>query len=162
MHVLFGLSHPDEFDLISKEPVLSCGKAGAWDSGIILSSVPVEIDNKLCMYYSGRRTTHTASNTSEIVSALGRAWLRKDGFVSFTGGTLITKPFTPDGGRLRLNATGEVHAKLFDRAGEQIVSGRFAGDSTDEEVLRTNASKSDPYYLEFNCKNGELFSFWFE
>ncbi|MCK5739396.1 hypothetical protein KAH55_09445 [bacterium] len=161
MHALFGVSDTDKLELASKEPVLSCGSKGEWDSGLILGAAPIEINDKLCMYYAARRTDHTIAATSSQVSALGRAWLRKDGFVSFTGGTLITKEFDINGRELRINAKGRVTARLLNDKGEEIAVGYFSGDSIDEKILEIEVLKKGKYHLEFDCINGELFSYWF-
>ena len=93
-----------------------------------MGSEPIELDGKLCMYYTGRRTDHTISVTSTHISALGRAWLRIDGFVSFTGGRLVTKNMDVNGTKLIINAKGKVTARLFDENGTEINSGAFSGN----------------------------------
>ena len=160
MHVLFGLSDTQKLELASTEPVLSCGPKGNWDSGLILGAAPIEINNKLCMYYAGRRTDHTIAASSKNVSALGRAWLRKDGFVSFTGGTLVTKPLDAQGNELRMNARGDIAAKLLNAQNEVISTGSWSGDSIDAKLLDIHSIKNSPYQIEFDCTNGELFSYW--
>ena len=162
MTVLFGMSDTKKLELASLEPVLACGPKGAWDSGLILGSEPIELDGKLCMYYTGRRTDHTISVTSTHISALGRAWLRIDGFVSFTGGRLVTKNMDVNGTKLIINAKGKVTAKLFDENGTEINSGAFSGNCINGIMMETAPQKGQTGYIEFDCHEGELFSFWFE
>jgi predicted GH43/DUF377 family glycosyl hydrolase len=162
MHIYFGISDLNKIESLSKQPVIKCGNNGNWDSGLISSSTPVEINNKLCMYYSARRTSHTASYKSKIVSAFGRAWLRKDGFVSYTGGTLITKPINMSGKELKLNAKGKIVAKLYDIDGKEIFSGIFTGDEISRTIIKIDSIINEQCYIKFDCSNGELFSFWFK
>lgn len=72
------------FDWIEPEGILlerGEGKYpdGAWDSGCIYASSPVEIDNKLWIYYMGGNGPHT--NFRE--TGLGRASLDKDKFAYY-------------------------------------------------------------------------------
>lgn len=53
---------------------------GAWDCGCIYASPPVEVDNKICIYYMGGNGRHTDFRET----GLGRAWLEKDKFACYS------------------------------------------------------------------------------
>ncbi len=114
------------------------------------------------MYYGGRPTSHKAKLNRKLISALGRAWLRMDGFVSYTGGILITKSFPVSGKKLQVNAKGDITAKVYDVNGTEISSGSFSGDAISETIVEIDTIKDEKCFIEFDCRDGELFSFWFE
>ena len=84
------------------------GPKGSWKATQITfaNSPPVEVDDKLYLYYDGRDYYHHKI-TPGIRSAIGVASLYNDRFVSlFAGsiqGTVTTKPFKCPGGRLMVN-----------------------------------------------------------
>ena len=52
---------------------------GDWDCGCIYASSPIEIDDRICIYYMGGNGQHT--NFRE--TSLGRAWIDKDKFAYY-------------------------------------------------------------------------------
>lgn len=114
-------------------------------------------------------------------SALRRYTLRLDGFVSInapmSGGELVTKPLTFQGGRLTMNfatsAAGDVRVEVQDRAGKPLPG--FAlddcppifGDAIERAVTWKNggdlgALADKPVRLRFVLKDADLFALQFQ
>ncbi len=141
------------FSIPSRTPIIPTGGKGAWDGGMALSTNrPLELNGKLCAYYGGTLNDHKTPDATNS-SAIGRAWLRKDGFASLSGGVAVTKPIIIE--RLHINARGKV---VINVNNAKTV---FQGDSTDA-VIACPSSNSVPVKVEFDLAEGELFSFWSE
>ena len=109
---------------LNRKVILPFGLVGSWDGGWAFpsSNPPIRFNNRLYIYYQGRRTFHWGTRprpfiqdrqTHEIndpkyghVGSIGLAFLRIDGFASMNAknepGTLRTKSFTVPKGRLLL------------------------------------------------------------
>jgi hypothetical protein len=95
-----------------RQPFLSVGAAGAFDSGSLYSTGdhPVVIGNELRFYYFGVNYTHGSTepvNSPKNRSGFGVATLPRDRFVGWQGGTppgsLLTQPLRFKGKNLVLN-----------------------------------------------------------
>ncbi len=124
---------------------------GAFDSAQIYpSTVPVERDGRLWLYYCGLTVPHNALAVDQD-GRIGLATFRLDGFCSLDAtspGTVLTRPFTWNGSQLRLNAAtsgpnpelstgGGVRVQIEDERGQSIPGFAaadctpFCGDETD-------------------------------
>jgi len=101
---------------------ISQGRGREWDSGMTQTlGKPVIVNDQLLFYYSGTNCRHDeGDNLPDLLSGIGSASLRIDGFVSLDagseGGTLVTVPFFPQGKYLYLNADargGEIRVEVL-------------------------------------------------
>lgn len=119
-------------------------------------------------------------NNGQPTACLHRYELRLDGLASlsagYSGGELITKPFTFEGSRLELNfstsAPGGVRVELQDAAGQPL-PGYTLDDAREligDEIERTcswrggesvAALRGQPVRLRFVLKDADVFSFRF-
>lgn len=128
------------FDWIEPEGILlERGKGkypdGAWDSGCVYASSPVEIGNKIWIYYMGGNGPHT--NFRE--TALGRASLDKDKFAYYrpsrdTKEMIVTlRPANFYGKHLRILAdieeTGWIKCELLEQK-DVSLKGRILSSTT--------------------------------
>lgn len=176
----------------SREPFIPLGDHGEWDDAMLFTArAPVRVGDELWIYYGGSNLSHGddayALPPEEVEaqgkgSAIGLAKLRLDGFVSLDagpdGGTLLTKPLTFEGDRLRINANakgGEMRIELVDAETRKPLSGfvmeefePFEGDAVEAEVqgrwrcassLRSVAGR--PVCLKFGMRNASLYAFGF-
>ena len=115
---------------------------GAWDSGCIYASSPVEIDNKLWIYYMGGNGPHTSFRET----ALGRASLDKDKFAYYgpndsTKEMIVTlRPASFYGKKLKILAdiaeTGWIKFEILDP--EDIsLNAKVLGSTTIKEQIDT-------------------------
>ncbi|MCC6538323.1 MAG: hypothetical protein IT162_12275 [Bryobacterales bacterium] len=167
----------------SREPFLSTGMTGAWDSKWIWPMPrPIPMGDELWIYYFGTNVAHGRIDASETPrDGIGRMVLRLDGFVSAnfaaTGGTLMTPPLRFDGKALELNldtgAGGVARVEILDERGFPLpgyamreaddlnvnsVRARAAwrGGQTDVSAL---AGK--PVRLRFKMRAAKLYAFQF-
>ena len=159
-----------------RSPLLALGAEGSWDSGMIVTTThPLVENDKIRLYYGGFSNTHYAPG-SEWTSAVGLAFLRKDGFVSLDSqdqeGIITTKTFEGAEGRLRVNANtmkGSLRVELLDADGN-VIDGYekdnctpLQVDSVDKHVTwkDKNLLPSDvsSIRLRFYIQNGSLYSF---
>lgn len=98
------------------------GSGKSWDSGMTSGlGSPVIVNDKLLFHYTSTNGRHDeGSLLPDLVSGIGSASLRIDGFVSLDagpeGGTLVTVPFFPQGKFLYLNADargGEIRVEVL-------------------------------------------------
>ena len=129
-------------------------RGGAFDSAQIYpSTVPVEKDGKLWLYYCGLKVPHNTLAVDQD-GRIGLATFRLDGFCSLDAtspGIVATRPFTCNGSQLRLNAAtsgpnpelssgGGVRVQIEDEGGQPIpgftATDRtpFCGDETDAVI----------------------------
>lgn len=151
------------FTMLDPRRVLACGEKGSWDGGMVFSTADIlEIEGKLCMYYGAMNGGHTVSEL-DLLAATGRAWLRKDGFASLTGGTVLTKLLQVEGHRLYINAEGNITIRLLNSSKCTIGSAMWEGDSTKALVeWQSGGIIEKLVYLEFDLSQGNLYSFWTE
>ncbi len=109
-----------------KTPLLSTGKTGRWDAGMVFVSPEVVVGDELRLYYGAWRKEHSAGATND--GAIGLASLRLDGFVSLetkndASGFVVTRPFELAGDLLQVNANaknGQLLVEVLDRSGDPI------------------------------------------
>jgi HEAT repeat protein len=170
------------------EPVLDHGMWGEWDS--TQSYTPntlLVIDDQIVLYYSAAphghepKGAHSDSTGNRAYrSAIGRATLRLDGFVSLHAGgreaVITTRPMAFQGASLEVNAAcpkGSLSAELLDRNGK-IISGfersrslQFQGDQIRHKMQWSNSTPlgdlaGQSVRIRFHLRNGDLYSFRFE
>jgi hypothetical protein len=105
----------EQWDLLPKHPpLLGVGAPGAWDAGmVLLAESPVAVGDKWWFYYGGFPLPH--DTREENVGAIGLATVERDQLVgmrppSKEAGTILSRPFVPDGRRLTVNA--RIRARL--------------------------------------------------
>ncbi|MBI85464.1 MAG: hypothetical protein CMJ81_19905 [Planctomycetaceae bacterium] len=126
----------------NRAPFMALGRSGTFDSKVVWTLPnPVRMGDELWIYYRGSNQDHDniidpAAN-GKLMTGIGRAVLRLDGFVSadadHTGGQITTPPLTFQGKHLELNVDtsggGSVFVELLDQDGQPI-----AGFSRHETV----------------------------
>lgn len=171
-----------------RTPILSLGKVGEWDSGMILSaSQAIDVGDEVRLYYAGANFTHGAPHLynasakergAKFTEGIGLATWRRDRFVSAdgptTGGTLTTVPLRFAGKRLEINALtkakGDIRVELLDAAGRAMggfpQSEPITGDSLRHTVvfpgntsLASLAGKT--VCVRFHLRDAELYAFAF-
>jgi len=138
--------------------LLDCDK-GQWDGGMVgCGSILNSVGDRLCMYYGGTDTDHTRPDT-ELIGGIGRAWLRKEGFASLSGGLIVTKPIQISKERLSLNMRGKISVELINEDGSVLTSARVAGDHA-RIVPEIDLAPYQGQVLRFrlNMQKGELYS----
>lgn len=149
------------FAMPDPEPILRVGQA-TWEKGMVFSSqFPLEINGRLCFYYSGASINHTESN-DHFTAALGRAWLRKDGFGSFHRGKIITKPFVLENRQLHINAKGKIQIEALSLDGKSLATADFHDDSLAHRVQWSTPLPQQPMRFSFKIGYSHLFSIWAE
>jgi hypothetical protein len=117
-----------------RRPFMGLGPEGEFDSRFVWAMPqPVRMGDELWIYYVGNNQEHGPSSRTDpvagkLLSGIGRAVLRLDGFVSvdgdYTGGQFTTPPLRFSGNRLELNVDaaggGSVHVELLDGSGNPI------------------------------------------
>ena len=148
---------------------------------ICTAKEPVKVGDELWIYHGAVTTFHGEPATYGPSAALsGHIFLSKlrlDGFVSqdagSAGGTLLTKPFLCEGGRLAINADargGTVAVAVLDREGVQMPGysaqdcAVFDGDGVRHNVTWRNATTLDALAghqirLKFYLRSAKLYSF---
>ena len=158
-----------------RKPFIPNGPPGSIDAGEIYTArAPVVVGDELWFYYSGSASEHGVTGRSGPICL---AKLRLDGFVSVDAGddtgTLVTKPFRCDGGRLSINAAargGSVAVVVLDEAGIQhdgfarVDCALFDGDSVHHGVtwrdkLSLEELKGRDIRLKFYLRSAKLYSF---
>jgi len=162
------------------------GDGSAYDTGqIVTTNGPIVRNNELWFYYVGLKyrclsLADTLQRKYIDSSAVCMARLRMDGFVSLKGGiewgSVLTKPLTVTGDRLRINTDswrGKVRVEVLDATNGQPI----AGFSRDDSVPATINSIDEPVRwkekstlaalrgrtvrLRFHLWQAELYAFWF-
>jgi hypothetical protein len=117
---------------VDRGPFLALGPDGRFDSRMVwLMPSPAVMGDELWFYYGGTNRDHDGfidPAAPGLLSGIGRAVLRVDGFVSadaaHTGGWLETPPVTFAGGRLELNLDtsggGAAQVELLDTQGQPL------------------------------------------
>ncbi|TFG49171.1 MAG: hypothetical protein E4H40_03405 [Candidatus Brocadiia bacterium] len=167
----------DSWDLTwvyAGKPMVPRGPDGAWDKDIMVpASEIVTHADKHWLYYSGGNERH---GMPRPLAGIGVATLRLDGFVCLEAtdepGTIVTKPFTFEGDKLRINVWGdEILVEVLNRKSEPI-PGFSAKEATEyknmDELRLTPTWKNDSRLstlkgrvirLRFHLKNARLYSF---
>jgi len=151
---------------------------------------PLLVNDELWFYYRGTRNLVTdvpserrSPDSDNLAASTGLARLRRDGFVSIDGGdkpgTVVTRPLTFDGRRLRINAAvkpgGEIRVAVLDMDGKPLPgltadrSAPITGDSTSAAVnwagnsdLTAAREQHEHLRLAFTLQRAELYSWWIE
>ena len=108
---------------------IGLGPPGAFDSGMVLAPTdPIVTDTQLIFYYGGFDIQHWQPMSDPWSSAIGRAFLRRDGFASWDNlpgciGSVETQPLEVAGEDLWLNAdarAGQLRVEVRDESGQVI------------------------------------------
>jgi hypothetical protein len=168
-----------------REPWITRGVSGTWDSGSVDTFCsPVEVGDELWVYYCGTSGGFHAAVGSR--HSIGRAVLRKEGFVSLCGtvetGWVLTKPIICPGGPLFINANamrGAIQVEVLDTRWIPYRAQPLNGCSREASnvIARTDAVrlpvtwrgrsdrlddlKGQPVRIRFWLQNAELFSYVF-
>jgi hypothetical protein len=141
--------------------LIDCGDKGQWDAGMVLCGNMMDgVGDRLCLYYGGTDHDHSRPD-SELTGGIGRAWIRKEGFASLTGGVIITKPIMISKNRLSLNMRGQAGVELIDVDGTVLAKARAAGDHArimPDIDLKPFMGRSLSLSVRFDLSEGELYS----
>ena len=111
-----------------RRPFLRHGFDGGGNNDMIFANpylIPFG-DDELWLYYIGTERVHNSSQAGQrLRSAIYRATMRRDGFISadsgYAGGEIVTPPLTFSGNRLELNcdggAGGWLRVEILDQGG---------------------------------------------
>ena len=156
-------------------PFTPLGPEGSWDAGMVLvAETPVDVGEQMWFYYGGFRLNHNAEE--ENVGSIGLMVSERDRLVGFRQstdepGTILTRPFQPDGGRLSVNARveGRLIAELR-TDGNDPIEGWSLGDC--DPVVDSGFAKGitwrgrqlgqvpeDEVRILFRLEDAELFTF---
>lgn len=167
--------------------ILDHGRWGEWDATQFYGpSSLLVVDDRIVLYYTGASFGHEpegsrsdAAGKNVYRTAIGRATLRLDGFVSLHAGdqeaTVTTKPLVFKGKELIVNVAcpnGRLSVELLDKEGKPIPghdaarADGFTGDALRHVVSWAGASDlarlaGAPVRLRFRLTNGELYAFAF-
>ncbi|MCC7265008.1 MAG: hypothetical protein IT369_21025, partial [Candidatus Latescibacteria bacterium] len=117
---------------------IGLGPPGAFDSGMVLAPTdPICTETQLIFYYGGFDLQHWQPMQGPWSSAIGRAFMRRDGFASWDNlpgrtGIVETQPLLVSGEDLWLNAdarAGQVRVEVRDEGG-QVIPGFTQADCT--------------------------------
>ena len=137
------------------------GKNGEWDYGMIV--YPSELmdagNGQQFVYYGSMGVDHLVTDERQYKGALGRAWIRRDGFASLQGGWMETVTLTVQTDRIHLNMSGEVGVTLKSATGETIGKAVLCGDYHDFiPDMDLSAWIGKEVIVHFDMSKGELFS----
>ena len=112
-------------------PFIARGPAGAWDAGMaIVADSPVRVGDELRFYYGGFPLDHNTKQ--ENVGAIGLLTAERDRLVGVRPrtdepGTIMTRPFLPEGRGLVVNAKvkGRISAELRTDGNKPIAGWTF-------------------------------------
>ena len=165
---------------------LGPGAVGDWDSAWAFpgNNPPIRFGEEHRIYYQGRKTLHWASpkhGGRGHIAAIGLATLRPHGWAGLeaqgaTPGTILTEPFTLDGGILCVNANagsegGEVRIALCDATGTPLTGYGYddcypiRNDVTYRKLSWNGSSDLSAFTgkrvsLRFRLRKATLYSFW--
>ena len=161
-------SSPDgkSWKRLSDAPLIPLSPSG-WDTGLITTAgMPVFARDGITLYYGGANFTHGAGEEGNPYDeklhrfAIGRATLRKDGFVYAESrrGRLTTKPLTSRKGQLKLNADATRGKLVIDviHKGKKATSFEISGADSLSRIFRT--SLKGRIALQISIENARLYS----
>ena len=164
-----------------RRPAIPVGPKGSFDGGMIMNTAIGTFvrGDELVAYYTAVNTTHGALIKDRVTSIARASWPR-DRLVALEAkdelGTVVTKPFVLEGGKLHLNVDareGWVQVELLDETGVAIpgFSGKAAKQHTGVDELRLTPQwesggdlsllKGRAVRLAFRLENGKLYAFGF-
>lgn len=164
-----------------REPFLRHGMDGRVNNGMLFANPwLVPMGEELWFYYTGRGHRHGEAPDGPQHSALFRASLRRDGFISldagYHGGAFTTPPITFTGDHLELNCDGSaggwLKVQILDDAGEPLPGRGFDdADAVCGNAVRktvTWGGRADvgelvgrPVRLRFTMRAMKLYAFQF-
>jgi hypothetical protein len=150
----------------SDSPLIPLNHSG-WDTGMITTaSQPLFAKDKILLYYGGANFSHGVDEKENLYDQkthrfnIGRATLRKDGFVYAESqkGHLTTKALEIRRGRIRVNADCTRGKLLIDvvYAGRKAKSFEISGTDTLDHTLR--APLKGKIVLKVGVENAKLYS----
>ncbi len=170
---------------VDRKSFIRTGLEGRFDSGMLWALPnPIEMGDEIWIYYDATNIDHNGFVDPAApcrLSGIGRAVMRKDGFVSadadYSGGWLVTPTITFQGSRLELNVDaaggGMVQVEVLDENGNSIEgfskedAHYLCGNSVDVSVtwegsadIRRLAGR--PVKLKFHMRNCKLYAFQFK
>ena len=151
------------YSVYNEKPVLSCGESGSWDAGMVIPANFYEnMDGRMCTYYGAINADHKAADDighNVVNGAIGRAWMRIDGFASLQGGNVTTLPLKVTGEQISFNMKGVIGLALRDENGAVIVVQELRGDHY-KLIANVNLSAyvGKKVRVELDLSEGELFS----
>ncbi len=148
------------FNINNDGYLLSCGKGDDWDRGMVSLSVDsIEKDGRICAYYGATDLDHTVCDV-DYKGGVGRAWLRREGYASISGGTLVTKPIRVTGKSLSFNMKGKLKISVTDENNNKICEYAVSGDNDriTPEGMDLTEYMGKEIRLELNVENCELYS----
>jgi len=161
-----------------RDPFIAEGSVASWDRfNIAIGDLPpVEVDDELWFYYSGRSYRHSPYNGKDSgpkTGAIGLAKIKRGRFLaleaSFDGGRVTTKPLLFTGTNLFINGNvdyGSIEVSLLDESGKPI--SRFQSSVSSENgidipVRFGGKDLADlagrPIKIQFKLSNARLFGF---
>lgn len=151
------------FEIRYDHPLLTVGKEGEWDAGMVLiSQNTLPLGTKNCLYYGALAQGHSKPD-SEQVGGIGRAWMRRDGYVSVSGELLVTKPVKVLSDRVFFNLCGSAEVEVQTPDGVELLRFTVSGDHP--ELIPEGVSLKAFYGKElrfiFHLGKAELYSFGF-
>jgi len=176
-----------------RETFVDWGPPGAWDQAWVCPShnPPIQVGDKLYIFYQGRQTLHWCALPFGIIGSVGLAFMRPDGFVSLEPeepldrsntthghqGTATTVPLVLEGKTLHLNTLarpGSIRVEVLGPNGAPLdgftredVQPVHMVDSLDAEVSWEGGRTLEelagkPVLLRFHIQGAKLYSFWVE
>jgi hypothetical protein len=150
----------------SDSPLIPLNHSG-WDTGMITTaSQPLFAKDKILLYYGGANFSHGVDEKKNLYDEkthrfnIGRATLRKDGFVYAESqkGHLTTKPLEIQRGRIRVNADTTLGKLVIDvtHGGKKVKSFEVSGVNALNHVFRIPIGGE--IVLRLRIENTRLFS----
>lgn len=165
----------------NRQPFIRLGADGSIATGMLFANPwLIPVGDELWLYYMGTNRNHTDEGVGPIRSALFRATIRRDGFISmdagYQGGELTTRAITFQGNRLEVNldgsAGGWLRAELQDGMGHPLPGYTLAdADVTSGNAIRKPltwhggqgglADIVGPVKIRFVMRDMKLYAFQF-
>jgi hypothetical protein len=148
------------FQMNKDDFFLTTGQSGEWDVGMVIPSCPVAAhDGRIYLYYGSQGVDHTVVDMDKVHGAIGRAWLRQDGFASLKGGWVETVPLRVQSKKMGINMTGVIGVSLKTSSGEFIGETVLRGDHYHlVPDIDLSACLNREVVVRLDLSNGELFS----
>ncbi len=149
---------------------------------VLAASRPIRMGDELWFYYTGLDARYQPDSERRVPlrGGIHLAKLRRDGFVSFRGGSdegfVETRPIRFEGRRLLVNAEarGEVRAAVVDTRGREVLAGwtreqsrPVRGDELRAEVAWDGHAgieelRGQVVRFRFYLRDADLYAFWIE